>query len=64
MKRVVLSGKIWEVRNLLKVYGKRYTYVTEWIDGMESNGERWDSEVTYATIYPFPKKPMMEGERI
>ncbi|WP_396122030.1 Z-ring formation inhibitor MciZ [Caldibacillus thermoamylovorans] len=64
MKRVVLSGKIWEVRNLLKVYGKRYTYVTEWIDGMESNGERRDLEVTYATIYPFPKKLMMEGERI
>lgn len=64
MKRVVLSGKIWEVRNLLNVYGKRYTYVTEWIDGMESNGKRRNSEVTYATIYPFPKKPMMEGERI
>jgi len=64
MKRVVLSGKIWEVRNLLNVYGKRYTYVTEWIDGMESNGKRRNSEVTYATIYPFPKKPIMEGERI
>lgn len=56
MKRVVLSGKIWEVRNLLKVYGKRYTYVTEWIDGMESNGKRRDLEGTYATIYPFLKK--------
>jgi len=64
MKRVVLSGKIWEVRHLLKVYGKRYTYVTEWIDGMEGTGKSRDSEDTYATIYPFPKKPLMGGEKI
>lgn len=64
MKRVVLSGKIWEVRHLLKVYGKRYTYVTEWIDGMESTGKSRDSEDTYATIYPFPKKPLIGGEKI
>ncbi|WP_248560271.1 Z-ring formation inhibitor MciZ [Niallia sp. NCCP-28] len=31
-KGIVYSGKAWQIKYLLKQYGKQYTYVKEWID--------------------------------
>lgn len=36
MKRIVLRGKVWEVRYLLKQYQRQFFYVTDWIQTMES----------------------------
>lgn len=50
MKRVVLTGKIWEIRHLLKMYRKKYTYVAEWVQDV------YPDEQKLAKIYQFPKK--------
>lgn len=50
MKRVILQGKVWEVRHLLKMYAKKYTYVYEWINDMNLANKN------PAKIYQFPKK--------
>ncbi|PKG21881.1 Z-ring formation inhibitor MciZ [Niallia nealsonii] len=31
-KGIVCYGKYWEIKHLLKQYGKQYTYVKEWIE--------------------------------
>ncbi len=50
MRRMILQGKIWEIRHLLKVYAEKYTYVHEWIHDMNRAKRK------SAKIYPFPKK--------
>ena len=31
-KGVILTGKAWEIRYLIRKYQKEYTYVKEWVD--------------------------------
>lgn len=50
MKRVILQGKVWEVRHLLKMYAKKYTYVYEWINDLDHPQRKT------AKIYQFPKQ--------
>ena len=36
--QLLLTGKAWEINNLLKQYCLKYTYVKEWIeDGRSTN---------------------------
>lgn len=35
--QVVLVGKAWQVKYLLKKYMKKYTTVQEWIDSQQEN---------------------------
>ncbi len=35
MKKIILQGKVWEIRQLLKQNGKRFYYVADWIQTME-----------------------------
>nr|WP_238985136.1 Z-ring formation inhibitor MciZ [Bacillus kwashiorkori] len=37
MKTVVLVGKVREICQLLKQYGKQFTYVSEWVDYVEAS---------------------------
>lgn len=55
MKRVSLSGKMWEIRHWLKVYSSKYEYVSEWIDSLESNSNVNKTKDKGAVIYSFPK---------
>lgn len=51
MKRVILAGKVWEVRHLLKKYAERFEYVEEWIDFMDQSTIKNNNK-----IIPFPEK--------
>jgi hypothetical protein len=56
MKKVILKGKIWEIRYLLKVYEKQYTYVSEWINGMDSNLGNRNVPKKQTNLYPISKE--------
>lgn len=35
MRKIILNGKAWEVRHLLRQYQQQFAYVADWIDTME-----------------------------
>ena len=35
MRKMILQGKAWEVRHLLKQYQHQFHYVNDWIQTME-----------------------------
>jgi hypothetical protein len=36
-KGVILSGKVWEVRQKLKEYGKDYQLVSDWVESTKQH---------------------------
>lgn len=39
MKKIILTGKAWEILFFLKQYGEEYEYVEEWIDSLLNKEE-------------------------
>ena len=41
-KAIILTGKAWQVRHMLKTYHKDYIYIRDWIKGEKTQPEKED----------------------
>ncbi len=41
-KAIILTGKAWQVRHMLKNYRKDYIYIKDWIKGEKTQKEKED----------------------
>lgn len=41
-KAIILTGKAWQVRHMLKTYHKDYIYIKDWIKGEKTQPEKED----------------------